>query len=117
MNILLDIKHSLKEQFERQFRLNEIDGEYYLHPSVGAGQGMKFLAFPGQMEFYHFQSAQFSAPVSMKSVNPPDSDWFLLHINLSRVKQRKRVDGEVIDFHKHLPIGILLYGPGLEIDT
>lgn len=69
------------------------------------------------MEFYYFQTAKFAQPIKMKSVNPADSDWFLIHINLSAAKQRKTVAGESIDFQKSLPIGMLVYGPGLEIDT
>ena len=53
----------------------------------------------------------------MKSVNPIDTEWFLIHINLSKIKQQKKVKNKLINFQKHLPIGLLLYGPGLEIET
>jgi AraC-like DNA-binding protein len=78
---------------------------------------MEFVTFPGKMEFYHFKKSQFKVPISMKSINPIDSKWFLLHINLSNTKQQKKVAEKTIDFQKYLPFGILLYGPGLEIDT
>ncbi|MDB4292755.1 AraC family transcriptional regulator [Maribacter sp.] len=104
-------------QFEHFFKLKEVDGEHFLGASIGGGQGMEFLEFPGQMEFYYFKNSYFKIPINMESINPIDSDWFLIHINLSKIKQQKKVDDELIDFQKHLPIGILLYGPGLQIAT
>ncbi len=117
MNIELNITQSLKDQFQKYFKLKEVQGEYFLNTAIGGGQGMEFLDFPGQMEFYHFKKSYFKTPISMKSVNPVDTEWFLIHINLSKTKQQKRVADESIDFQKHLPIGLLLYGPGLEIET
>lgn len=117
MNVQLNITENLKHQFEHYFKLQFRDGEYFLDPSVGGGMGMEFLEFPGKMEFYHFKRSYFKIPIHMKSINPVDSEWFLIHINLSKTKQQKKVEGKSIDFQKHLPIGLLLYGPGLEIDT
>lgn len=117
MDIQLNIDQNLKNQFEHHFKLKEVNGEYILDSSIGGGQGMLFLDFPGELEFYHFKKSYFKIPINMKSINPPDSDWLLLHINLSKAKQEKKFDNELIDFQKHLPIGILLYGPGVEIST
>ncbi len=117
MDIKLNISQNLKIQFEDQFKLKEINGEYFLDPTIGEGQGMEFLNFPGHMEFYHFKKSHFNIPVQMKSINPADSEWFLIHINLSGTKQQKKVNDEFVDFQKYLPAGLLLYGPGLEIDT
>jgi AraC-like DNA-binding protein len=117
LNIHLDITKNLKNQFEHFFRLKEINEEYYLDESIGSGQGMEFLVFPGQMEFYHFKKSSFKIPVNMVSTNPINSEWFLIHINLSKTIQQKKIADELIDFHKHLPIGMLLYGQGLEIQT
>ena len=117
MDITLNIAQNLKTQFEDQFNLKETSGEYFLDPTIGEGQGMEFLNFPGQMEFYHFKKSHFNIPVQMKSINPANSDWLLIHINLSGTKQQKKVSEELIDFQKYLPAGLLLYGPGLEIDT
>ena len=114
MDVTLEISKSLLEQFQRLFQL---DSGLHLHPTVGTGRPMKYLEFPEQMELYHFQAAKFAKPIKMKSVNPMDSDWFLIHINLSAIKQRKAVGEQSIDFQKSLPIGMLVYGPGLEIDT
>ena len=113
----IDISSGLKEQFQKYFGLKEDGGEFYLDATVGEGRGMRFLEFPGGMEFYHFKKARFHQPILMTSVNPDSSKWFLIHINLSKLKQEKIVDGEKIEFHKYLPIGILLYGAGLKIST
>ena len=117
MDVKLNIAQNLKEQFEHFFKLKEVNGEYYLDSTIGGGQGMEFLDFPGQMEFYHFKKSYFKIPINMESINPIDSDWFLIHINLSKTKQQKKVADELIDFQKHLPTGILFYGPELEIAT
>ncbi len=117
MNVQLNITENLKDQFQQYFKLKEVQGEYFLDSTIGGGQSMEFVKFPGKMEFYHFKKSYFKVPIQMKSINPIDSEWFLIHINLSNIKQQKKVKGEFIDFQKHLPIGLLLYGPGLEIDT
>ncbi|MEO9871394.1 helix-turn-helix domain-containing protein [Ekhidna sp.] len=117
MNVQLNITQNLKDQFEHYFKLKERNGEYFLDSAIGGGQSMEFLNFPGQMEFYHFKKSYFKIPIFMKSINPIDTDWFLIHINLSKTKQEKKVLDKSIDFQKHLPMGLLLYGPGLEIET
>ena len=117
MNVQLNITKNLKNQFQKYFKLKEVQGEYFLDSTIGGGQSMEFIDFPGKMEFYHFKKSYFKIPIQMKSINPIDSEWFLIHINLSKTKQQKKVKDEFIDFQKHLPIGLLLYGPGLEIDT
>lgn len=117
MEVHLDITKNLKDQFVHYFKLKEVNGEYFLDPSVGSGQSMECVKFPGRMEFYHFKKSSFKIPIHIKSVNPMGTEWFLLHINLSKIKQQKKVADKTIDFQKHLPIGLLLYGPGLEIDT
>lgn len=117
MNVQIDVDRSLIEQFERCFKLRNIDGGLYLDPAIGDGGPVRHLVFPGEMEFYHFPQTRFAVPIAMRSVNPVESDWFLIHINLSNSMQRKIVAGRSIDFHRRLPIGLLIYGPGLEIET
>jgi AraC-like DNA-binding protein len=114
VNVQIEIDRSLKEQFTDSFGLDE---EFNLDPAIGAGAPMKHLSFPGEMELYHFQTTEFLVPISMKSLNPSNSAWFLVHINLGASRQRKIVAGQTFDFHRSLPIGLLIYGPGLEIDT
>ncbi len=101
MDIELNITENLKDQFEHYFKLELRKGEYFLNPSIGGGKGMEFLDFPGQMEFYHFKKSYFKVPVNMKSINPVDSEWLLIHINLSKIKQKKRTKNEQIEFQKH----------------
>ncbi|MGB5818057.1 MAG: AraC family transcriptional regulator [Saonia sp.] len=117
MNVQLNINKNLKDQFQHFFKLKEVKGAYFLDTAIGGGHSMEFVDFPGQMEFYHFKKSYFKIPIHMRSINPIDTEWFLIHINLSKIKQQKKVGDEIIDFQKHLPIGLLLYGPGLEIDT
>ena len=117
MDVELNITQNLKNQFQHYFKLKEVQGEYFLDSTIGGGQSMEFVDFPGQMEFYHFKKSYFKIPINMKSVNPIDTEWFLIHINLSKTKQQKKVKNKLINFQKHLPIGLLLYGPGLEIET
>ena len=117
MDVRIEINRSLKEQFEHVFKLRKGDDGYYLDPSIGAGGPMLHFIFPGQIELYHFQGATFKSPITMKSVNPADSQWLLIHVNLSNSPQRKAFSGQTISFHKRAPIGLLIYGPGLEIET
>ncbi|NAS11320.1 helix-turn-helix domain-containing protein [Poritiphilus flavus] len=117
MRIRLDISKNLKDQFIAGFKL-ELKGDVYpMNPSLGEGGHMKVLDFPGELEFYHFGSTRFKEPIEMTSVNPATTDWFIIHINLSMVKQEKKVGERLIHFQKYLPIGTLLYGPNLEIFT
>ena len=117
MELTIDITKNIKEQFDHYFKLEERDGNFYPHPSIGNGKGMTYLDFPGQMEFYHFKETTFKMPIIMTSINPKKSKWLLIHINLSKTRQLKKIGDEQIEFQKHLPIGILLYGPDLEIVT
>ncbi len=117
MQIRLDISKNLKDQFIAGFGLELENGIYPMNPSLGEGGGMKVLEFPGELEFYHFGATRFKEPIEMLSVNPESTDWFIIHINLSMVKQEKKVGERLIHFQKYLPIGTLLYGPNLEIFT
>jgi len=117
VKIYFDITRPIFEQSITAFQLIQ-DGPYYrMNPSVGDGGTIRQQLFPGDLEFYHYGRTVYQVPIEMKSVNTPDSDWFLLHVNLSSVEQKKRVGKEEIEFHKYRPAGILLYGPGLEIET
>ena len=116
MNIILDIQQNLSSQFIEYFEMKLVNGEYTMNPNIGNGS-MNIIEFPSKLEFYHFKKCKYKIPVYMKSVNPIDTDWFLFHINLSNIKQTKFIEGNTIEFHKHSPIGAIIYGPGIEIDT
>ncbi len=116
MDITLDITKNLKDQFDNYLDLNETATGFIPNPDIIEGQ-MRYLEFPGEVALYHFQKSQFRVPINMISRNPVDSEWYLIHINLSMVKQEKFVGDKKIEFQKYLPIGILVYGPELEIAT
>ncbi|WP_250437038.1 helix-turn-helix domain-containing protein [Hanstruepera flava] len=117
MEIYLDITKNIIEQFDRYFNFTKTDNGLKPNPAIIEGDVVKYIQFPGELEFHHFGNAPFKVPISMTSVNPIDTKWYVIHINLSRIKQEKKVGGKVIHFQKHLPIGILLYGPDLKIET
>ena len=117
MHITLDISQNLKDGFQPYLNMIEENGEFKVDPKVGGGQGMEFITLPGNIEFYHFKKSYFNNPIYLKSINSINSKHFLIHINLSKVKQEKIVEDQVINLHKYLPIGLLMYGPGLEIET
>ena len=112
----LDVQQKLLTQFIEQFDMTLVDGEHAMSPVIGNGV-MDVIEFPSKLEFYHFKKCTYKIPIHMKSVNAPDSDWFLFHVNLSNVKQVKSTGGETIEFQKHSPIGVIIYGPGIEIET
>ncbi len=116
MEVKIDITQNIKDQFDRYFNLTKTKTGFRPNPAIIDGE-MEYVEFPGELEFYYFHQSQFRVPVNMKSVNPPDTNWFLIHINLSNVKQEKKVGDETIEFLRYSPIGILLYGPDLEIIT
>ncbi len=116
MKVVINIEQKLSTQFIKCFDMRPIDGEYTMNPSIGNGS-MDVVEFPSKLEFYHFKKCKYKLPVNMKTVNPDHTDWFLFHINLSSVKQIKHLEGNTIEFQKHLPIGVIIYGPGIEIET
>ena len=117
MQINIDIQKPIHWQFAEQMGLIEEEDYLNMPPAVGEGGGIRFLSFPGQLEFYHFGATRFRQLIEMHSVNAAESEWYLLHYNLSTIRQEKVIAGRTIEFQKHLPIGILLYGPDLVIET
>jgi len=95
LNVQLNTTKNPKNRFQHYFKLKEVQGEYFLGPNIGDGQSVEFVEFPGQMEFYHFKKSYFKIPINMKSVNPFDTEWFLIHINLSNTKQQKNLRSKV----------------------
>jgi len=116
MNIILDIQQKLSTQFIEYFDMKLVNDGYTMNPDFGDGS-MKMIEFPSKLEFYHFKKCNYKVPIYMKTVNPINTDWFVFHINLSNIKQTKFIEGNTIEFHKHLPIGVIIYGPGIEIET
>ena len=116
MNIVLNIQHKLSDQFIEYFDMKIINGVYTMNPKMGNGT-FNMIEFPSKLELYHFKKYYYRIPVHMKSVNPTNTDWYLFHINISNVKQTKFIEGQTIELQKHAPVGVIIYGPGIEIDT
>ncbi|HKK62021.1 MAG TPA: hypothetical protein VJ951_05645 [Bacteroidales bacterium] len=118
MKINLDVSKNINEHFKKYIGGEELENGFVIHPKIGTNQAEStFIELPGSLEFYHFGLTQFKVPIQMHTINEPESDWFLIHINLSHVAQEKLINGEQIKFQKHLPIGILFIGPNLEMHT
>ncbi|WP_149277715.1 helix-turn-helix transcriptional regulator [Pareuzebyella sediminis] len=116
MEIYIDITKNIIEQFDRYFKFTKTEIGLKPDPAIIEGD-VKYIDFPGELEFHHFGKAPFKIPISMTSVNPVDTKWYIIHINLSKIKQEKKAGDQIIHFQRHLPIGILLYGPNLKIET
>ncbi|SIO24042.1 Helix-turn-helix domain-containing protein [Algoriphagus halophilus] len=116
MEIHIDITKNIIEQFDRYFNLTKTENGLIPDPEI-IESDVKYIEFPGELEFHHFGNASFKVPISMTSVNPVDTKWYVIHINLSKIKQEKKAGDQIIHFQRHLPIGILLYGPNLKIET
>lgn len=114
--LTIHIDRPIAEQFIHSFEMTKNDGYYQTPEHRGTGT-MKFIQFPSKLEFYHWSDCSENVAYEMTSINPSDSEWISLHINLADLKQLKLVGNNDIEFHKHLPIGVLIYGPGIEITT
>lgn len=117
MEVVFDVSKPIVPQAIASFHALEMNGEYTMNPEVGHGGTIRHYDFPGGLEFYHFGRTTYRIPIEMRSFNPPDSPWLIIHINLSDVLQQKRIGDRLIEFHKYHPAAILLYGPGLDIET
>lgn len=114
--LTINIDKPIAEQFIDSFEMISKDGFYQTPERRGTGI-MKFIQFPSKLELYHWSNCSENVAYAMTSKNSADSEWILLHINLAELKQLKTVGDRSIEFHKHLPMGVLIYGPGLEITT
>jgi AraC-like DNA-binding protein len=111
MKIMLDISQNILEQFRCLFGTS-CDGEsdsLEMSPEVGVGQ-MELIAFPGQLEFYHYWST-LKQTLTITSTNPDSSKWYGLIINLSNAEVVKSVGATEISIQRLLPSGMLLYPP------
>lgn len=118
MDVRIDVTKNLIDQFTKYFRLIPQGDSFLIHPDFGTKDAtVRFVSLPGELELYHFGHTQFKVPINMRSVNPPNTNWFIIHVNLSNIRQEKVVNGSTIEFQKYLPIGLILYGPNLTIDT
>ena len=115
MNTLnINISQHLTAQFVEQLSFDA--DTLVADPEIGEGY-MKFVDLPGAIELYHFVEPNNKLGGTVRSVNPHNSEWYLIHINLGSLKQRKQVEGELVELHKYSPAGMLLYCPGIDIFT
>lgn len=118
MELFIDISRHLSHQFASRMGGEQLTNGFIVHPDIGNSPAHCInVEFPGSLEFYHFGSTQFYEPLHMQTVNAANSEWYLIHINLSRVAQEKNINQEQISFQKYLPIGILFCGQNLEMNT
>ncbi len=118
MKININISHNINHQFKESLGGEELSNGFIIDPEIGTNQARSiYIEFPGRLELYHFGSTRFKEPLEMNTINPIDSEWLLIHINLSRFSQEKKVGNETVLFQRNLPIGILFCGPGLEMNT
>ncbi len=118
MKINIDISKNVNHQFRDYLGGQNLSNGFIINPDYGTNQAKSiYLEFPGNLELYHFGSTQFKEPIELHTINPEGSKWLLIHINLSRFSQKKKVGNETIYFQRNLPIGILFCGPGLEMNT
>ncbi len=118
MKIKINIGKNVNHQFKDHLGGRELSNGFVINPEYGTNQAKCiYLVFPGKLECYHFGLTKFREPIEMNTINPADSEWLLIHINLARYSQKKKVGNETIYFHRSLPIGILFCGPGLEMNT
>lgn len=118
MKIDISISDNVNRQFKDKMGGQELKNGFIVDPDIGTNNAKCiYIEFPGNLELYHFGSTQFKEPIEMHTTNPADSDWLLIHINLSKFSQQKKVGDDTIFFQRNLPIGILFCGPGLEMNT
>lgn len=113
MKLQIKIEDDIYKQFSKQLKAKEIDGSLYLDPTVGEGK-IYCSNFPGSLKFYYFKF-KLNQSIELNSFNSPESKYFLLNINLSEKEITKNVNGEEINFQKHLPSGVLLYPPNINV--
>jgi len=109
----LNINRDLAEQFSEQLGVVLENGKFQIDNSFVKGKFSQ-KKFPNGVELYHMQF-NLSVPFSMHSINPLDSDYLLLNINLSNAPMEKEVNNQVLSFQKFLPAGVLFYSPKTEV--
>jgi len=115
MNLKIDIRNNILNQFSEQLKTEIIDDKLILPSNFGVGQ-IELLKFPNQIEFYHLKF-NLSNIVELQSTNPKNSEWLLFNINLSKSAVKKTVNNQKIDFQKFLPSGILFYTPDTHVSS
>ncbi|MEO1436764.1 MAG: hypothetical protein AAFV80_14595, partial [Bacteroidota bacterium] len=113
MEFYIDVRQNILDQFAGFFGLAIQDGILAMDTPLGNGR-MQFLELPNQLELYHL-TFQVHFPFALSSSNPPDSQWLLLNINLSKAVLEKTVNDTQVNIQRYLPTGMLFYPPGIRV--
>jgi len=111
----IDISQGILAQFAAQLEVQKQENALILNANIGVGE-IKLVDFPDTLELYHF-SFKLKNSLQLDSLNPRDSDYILLNINLSERAIEKTVNGQELDIQKYLPSGILCYPPNTKVSS
>lgn len=111
--MLINIAQDLLPQFIRQLALVQQGNDWHLPANMGNGT-ITTQTFPDNVQCLHFEF-RLAEPINLRSFNPPDSQYFLLNINLSKSSVEKKVNQQTLNLQKHLPSGILFYPRDIEV--
>ena len=111
----IDITNNILTQFSKHFDTGIIDSKIVFRREIGLGR-IKLTKFPDGLELYDFEF-NLKMPFQLESVNPNESEWLLLNINLSKKSVDKIVNNEQINIQKYLPSGILFYPANTKVSS
>ena len=115
MKIHIDITDDIISQFIEPLNAPLVGDKLSFNNALGKGR-IERLNFDDKIELLKF-SFQLSQPITLTSLNPIDSQYLLININLSKFGINKKVNDTHISVQKNLPIGILFYTPNIEVSS
>lgn len=111
------VDRPLLEQFAEQWPDCRLEGcLLHLPPDLTHDAAMRLAASNNQIELYVGEGEEMIAPWSFKTFCPPDSDWFLLLVNLASDPLVRSAKGARVGVQREAPSGILLYTPGTVVE-
>ena len=112
MKVTPDITKDLEAQFQRLIESEDFD------PASGyAVEKIKKRRFPDHTELYHFAEVTHNIPIYMTSTNAPDSEWYLIHMNIGVDMQLKRAEKDPNEKKRFAPSGVVMFCPGVVVKT
>jgi len=84
-----------------------------LDKSIGEGK-IDLEIYPNSLEFIHFTFC-LKKEIELASINPEETNYYLLNINLSEKEVSKTINGQEVNIQKYLPSGILFYPANTKI--
>ncbi len=113
MQITINIEEDIFDQFSKQLNSENEANSLKLDKSIGKGK-IDLEVYPNSLEFIHF-TFNLKEEIEMASLNPEETNYYLLNINLSEKEVSKTVNGQDVNFQKYLPSGILFYPANTKI--